>query len=515
MPGAITTVHQHLDRRAVEAPDDEFVFSIGQGRGITFGAFDRASRQLAGFLAEEGVTPADRVSLFAANTVESTIAYLGVQRHGAAVNPINVRQDPMQVAAILGDVGPRVVIFAEADRELAERSTAAAPDALWVGYTDLDDPSAAPGSLFDRTSTVAPDAWAGPPDHDGPAIIAHTSGSTGVPKGVVHSRSSLHHSTEASVELVAMTADDRLLEFRDLSWLSPQVLTIAATVATGATAVLAPTFSRGQFFDWLEGHEITVAVGVPSVINMLLEEADGAPVPPGRFPHLRFMTSSTAPLTVERHERFEAHYGIEILQLMGMSEAGWIAGNRPGRRKVGTVGPAAPHQRVRVVDEQGEPVPAGVEGEIVVGGAQVAMGYLREGEIVPIDDRDVLPTGDLGRLDDDGYLTVTGRKKDLINRGGVNISPKEVADALLTHPAVVEAAVVGVPDPIYGEEVAAFVVLAGAAEADELVEHCRARVSPYKLPRTVDELDRLPTTDRGKLDHGALVDSWQAAHAQG
>jgi len=510
------SVHDHLRQRAEEHADRTFLVSIGQGSSITFGEFGELTDRFARLLEQYDLGPDDRVSILAENSIESVVAYFGVQRHGSVVNPVNIRVNEASVEQILGDVAPALVVYAAADRELAERVRRAAPAARWVEYGALDDPDAPDGSLF-RLLAALPEGSSVRPVDDlaAPAIIAHTSGTSATPKGVIHSRGSLHSSTEASIELVAMTDADRLLEFRDISWLSPQVLTLAATVATGATAVLAPTFSRSQFFEWLAAHRITVAVGVPSVINMLLEQAGDDPVDASTFPDLRFMTSSTAPLSVERHREFEAAYGIEILQYMGMSEAGWIAGNRPGHRKIGTVGPAAPFQHLRIRDTEGHEVGPGVEGEIIVGGAQLAIGYLLDGDIVPLDDRDALATGDLGKLDEDGYLTVTGRLKDIIIRGGVNIAPLEITTVLHRHPAVAEAAAVGVPDPIYGEAIAAFVELRSTASVDDLMDHCRQQLSAYKVPATIHIVDALARTERGKVDTAALRDLWQGLAGDG
>lgn len=500
----ITTVHDHLTARAAQHGERRFLHSLGQDRAVSYAELDRATNRLCWHLDELGVGPDDRVSVLAENTLESVLAYLGVQRHGAVVNPVNTSVNAANAPQILREVRPRVVI-ARRSLEIDEEVRQAAGTATWIEYDDLDS-AAAGGSAADRWLPGLPDhAWRGPAgDGSAPAIISHTSGTSAAPKGVVHSRSSLHHSTVASVELVGMTDADRVLEFRDISWLSAQVLTLAASVATGASVFLAPSFSRSQFLPWLTDHEITVAVGVPSAINMLLAEVDDGPALGLDLPALRFMTSSTAPLPVDRQREFEAHFGIEILQFMGMSEAGWIAGNRPGHRKVGTVGPAGPYQHVRTVDPDGREVPAGTEGEIVVGGEQLALGYLLGGEVVPLDDRDRFPTGDLGMLDEDGYLTVTGRKKDLIIRGGVNIAPLEVSAAVASHPAVDEAATIGVPDPIYGEEIASFVTLRAPVSEEELIDHARSRLSDFKAPRSITTVDALPVNSRGKLDPEAL-----------
>ena len=203
-------------------------------------------------------------------------------------------------------------------------------------------------------------------------------------------------------------------------------------------------------------------------------------------------------------------YGLTLLTWYGMSETGWICGNRHYKKKMGTVGPPAPHQELKIVDGAGVEVAAGVEGEITVGGPQMAIGYvLDDGSIEPILGKR-MKTGDLGVLDEDGFVRVTGRTKDLVIRGGVNIAPLEIDEVLIRHPGIAEAAAVGVPDKIYGEEVVAYVVLRAGATlgADDILRHCAAALPAFKTPKRIVLSEELPKTERGKLDRKALVEWW-------
>ena len=203
---------------------------------------------------------------------------------------------------------------------------------------------------------------------------------------------------------------------------------------------------------------------MPTVLNMLLNKPLGYTAKD--VPSLRLMSCSAAPLPAQQWLAFEAMYGIKLLQLYGMSEAGWMCGNRIYKNRVGTVGPPALHQELAIVDAAGKPCPPGVEGEFTAGGPQTSVGYLRDdGTIEPIRPNRI-KTGDLGVMDEDGFVRLTGRAKDLIIRGGVNIAPAEIDEVLLKHPGILEAAAVGVPDPIYGEEVVAYVVLRPRRRAD-------------------------------------------------
>jgi acyl-CoA synthetase (AMP-forming)/AMP-acid ligase II len=203
-------------------------------------------------------------------------------------------------------------------------------------------------------------------------------------------------------------------------------------------------------------------------------------------------------------------YGIRLLQLYGMSEAGWICGNTHYKRRMGTVGPPAVHQEFAIVDSAGGPCPPNVEGEVTVGGPQVSIGLLQDdGTIAPVRGRR-FKSGDLAIMDDDGFVRITGRTKDLIIRGGMNISPVEVDAVLLAHPALADAASVGVPDPIYGEEVVAFGVLRPNANHDEasILEDCAQKLPLPKRPKRIFLIPELPKSDRGKVLRDKLREEW-------
>jgi acyl-coenzyme A synthetase/AMP-(fatty) acid ligase len=246
---------------------------------------------------------------------------------------------------------------------------------------------------------------------------------------------------------------------------------------------------------------------VPTVLNIMLNKPLGFTAKD--IPTLRLMSCSTAPLTAQQWTQFENMFGVTLLQLYGMSETGWVCGNRHYAKKMGTVGLPALHQELRIVDGAGNECPPGVEGEITVGGPQMAIGYLLDdGSIDPILGRRI-KTGDLGIKDDDGFIRVTGRSKDLIIRGGVNIAPLEIDEVMLKHPAVVEAAAVGVPDNIYGEEVVCYVVANDQTLTEAmLVTHAEKFLPPVKTPKRMIIVAELPKSDRGKVLRDKLRDDW-------
>jgi acyl-coenzyme A synthetase/AMP-(fatty) acid ligase len=276
---------------------------------------------------------------------------------------------------------------------------------------------------------------------------------------------------------------------------------------TGATLVLARKFSQARFFDWLRDYGVTVAVGIPTVINMLLARPVAATK--ADLPKLRFMTSSTAPLSVDRHLEFEKTYGITIVQLAGGTETGFMCGNHPRERKLGSIGRPTLNMRVRILDDAGQEVEPGEEGEMAVSGRQLASAYWHGPDtLAPISQE--FRNGDLARRDEDGYVYITGRRKDIIIKGGVNIASLEITNCLLEHPAVADAATLGVKDEIYGEVPVGVVALRPGRSADEraLLEHCREKLVAFKVPAGVMVAPAIPKNANGKVDREALAALW-------
>ena len=343
-------------------------------------------------------------------------------------------------------------------------------------------------------------------------MLSFTSGTSAAPKGVMHRFGNYFWIADQTIDMWKLTDADRMLEFRSLSWASSHMLCLVPALRTGATILLANRFSRSRFFGWLRDFDPTMVIGVSTVINMLLEH-DPSPDDIAATRRLRFMSSSTAPLMVEQHKRFEDTYGIELVQLYGMSEGGIVASNHVGERRIGSVGPSGLYQNLRIVGADGETLDTGAVGEIELGGAQPAGGYLHaDGTFEPIGR---LKTGDLGYLDADGFLMITGRAKDVIIRGGVNIAPLEIDNALSSHPDIREAATIGVPDRVYGERPVSFAALRQGtiATPEDILAHCATALAEFKMPSEVILLDEVPKNDRGKIDRGALSELWEKTYS--
>ena len=307
-----------------------------------------------------------------------------------------------------------------------------------------------------------------------------------------------------------ITADDRIYDFRSLNWASAQLLGALVPVCRGATLVLGEKFSASKFFQHVREHGVTVAAGNPTTINFLLNRAEAADR--GNLPTLRFITSSSAPLTAEEWRRFEERFGIAIAQAYGSSETGWIAATSGEQRRLGTVGRPFAYHDLAIVDSDGTRLAPGEIGRVEIGGlsAQHAYRYLADDGSTAVSSHGRIRTGDLGCLDADGYLHLTGREKELIIRGGVNISPVEIDGLLMQRAEIIDAATLGVPDAVYGEEVVSYVVARPGATVDtgELLRYCGTVLPSFKAPKRIVLRASLPKTERGKLDRKALVASW-------
>ncbi len=487
-----------LRAHAEATPDKAFLVSVDDGRSMTFGELWRLSNRLANFLADRGIGPGGRVAVLSQNSLEKFALYFAVLRTGATFCTIDVEVNAAHLREMLNRIEPELVLTS------GDFAIEWVGDRLSIGTVGADDGLF--GELARASETPVRPFEAAPDDF---AVISFTSGTSAAPKGVLHTFGNYFRIAEQSIAMWGLMPDDRILEYRSISWASAHMLSLHPCLVVGATILLAGRFSASRFFDWVRAYEPTISIGIPAVVNMLLERAGEATGDELRS--LRFMTCSTAPLMVESHRRFEETYGVKLVQIYGMSEGGVLAGNHHDDRRIGTVGRPGLYQNLLIVGPDGREVAQGEIGEVEIGGAQTAYGYLHPDRSIEKIRNTRLTTGDLGYLDDDGFLHLTGRAKDIINRGGVNISPLEIDDVLARHAAVAEAATIGVPDAILGEAIVSYVVVADGGELleDTLHAHCAASLPAFKRPRQFVTIDALPRNDRGKTDRAALLALWR------
>jgi acyl-coenzyme A synthetase/AMP-(fatty) acid ligase len=345
-------------------------------------------------------------------------------------------------------------------------------------------------------------------------VILFTSGTSARPKGVVLNFREFLLNIDPLAAGWGISAADRLYDFRPFSWNSAQTLGGLTVVNRGATLVLAEKFSASRFFQHLRQHDVTVATGNPTTINILLNSEQTAHR--DSLPKLRFITSSSAPLLLEEWKRFEQKFGIPVAQGGGASEVSWIAAIPGEARRLGTLGKPLAYHDLAIVDADGRRLPPGEIGYVELGGLgeHHPFRYLGDDGAIKIHSRGRFRTGDLGRLDADGFLMLTGREKEQIIRGGAKISPVEIDSYLMARPDIIEAATVGVPDAIYGEEVVSYVVTRPGAGVDsaELLRYCASVLPAFKAPKQiVISNSSLPKTERGKLDRKALAERWKSS----
>ncbi len=490
--------------RAVErAPDKPWVIAADDGRTVTYGQLRESVGRFATFLQARGIGRNDRVALLANNSIEQLLCFFGVMAAGATICTIHVEMNRNQLGNIFERLKPQLIFYQDG-LGLDDLVDAAAAPHLRIGRAD----QAQPGTLFAEMARCAPSqpaVTAGPNDD---AVILFTSGTSARPKGVILNFREYLLNIGPLAEGFGITADDRLYDFRPFSWNSAQTLGALSVVNRGATLVLAGKFTASRFFQHLRDHAVTIAAGNPTTINILLNSEQSARR--DTLPKLRYVTSSSAPLLLEDWKRFEHKFGIPVAQGCGASEVSWIAAIPGEQRRLGKVGRPLRYHDLAIVDAEGRRLPAGEIGYVELGGlGDHAYRYLGEDGEAKIHSRGRFRTGDLGSLDADGFLTLAGREKELIIRGGAKISPLEIDSFLMQHADVIEAATVGVPDAIYGEEVVSYVVIrpGAAADAGELLRYC-ATLPAFKAPKQIVLSDALPKTERGKLDRKALAEKW-------
>ena len=470
-------------------------FDKGQ---YSYKALDSATARLAGLLRAHGVRPGDRVGLMMPNVPEFAIVYYGALRAGAVVVPLNVQFRRGEVAYHLGDSGARLLFAWASCGEAGPGATDAGAGCVLLGSGDLDWLTA------DATPVDTPCER----DRDDTAVILYTSGTTGRPKGAELTHANLGRNAEIAQRLFGLDEDSVFLGVLPLFHSFGQTCALNATILAGATLTLLPRFDPGAVLRVIADDHVTVFAGVPTMYGALLNHAE-------RSRHdlssVRVCVSGGAALPVELLRSFEATFECIIMEGYGLSETSPIASfnhaNRP--RKPGSIGTPIEGVEMRVVDERGAPLPVGEVGEIVIRGHNVMKGYYRRPDATAeaITPDGWFHTGDLARVDDDGYFFIVDRKKDLIIRGGYNVYPREIEEVLYQHPAVREAAVVGIPRDLLGEEVGAAVVVAPGSETspEELRDFVKSQVAAYKYPRHVWFVDELPKTATGKILKRAIA----------
>lgn len=463
----------------------------------------RQMSRVGGALASHSIGAGERVAIVLDNGPEMATAFLGVAAHASAA-PLNPAYRAEEFAFYLDDLGAKGVILAEG-KDSPIRAVAADRG---LPLLELRVPEGAPAGEFELPG-MADGAMAQPLGADAEALVLHTSGTTSRPKVVPLLQRNLLASARHIGTTLALGPDDRCLNIMPLFHIHGLIAGVLASLLSGGSVFCTPGFNALKFMGWLEGAGATWYTAVPTMHQAVLGRAARQP-DAARAAGLRFVRSSSSSLPPQVMLALEETFGCPVIESYGMTEASHQMTSNllpPGQRKAGTVGvPAGPE--VRVVDEAWQSVASGEVGEVTISGPNVTPGYEANPKANQEAFRDGwFRTGDQGFFDADGFLTITGRLKEIINRGGEKISPREVDEVLLDHPAVGQAVTFALPHPKLGEEVAVAVVLKEGEQPDELAlrSFAAARLADFKVPRRWVFLDEIPKGPTGKLQRIGLA----------
>jgi acyl-CoA synthetase (AMP-forming)/AMP-acid ligase II len=489
------------DLFAAADPNHPAVVLPEDGATTTYRTLAGQVEALAATLGRSGLQPGDTVSIVLPNGLEYLATFLAVTRARLVAAPLNPAYKADEFRFYLEDAAARLVLTVPGPHPVRE-AAAALGLPTWAAACDGSGRLRFDGEGLPSAAGPIPEA----PRPDDTALFLHTSGTTSRPKGVPLTHGNLTASLRNIAAHYRLTPDDRTLVVMPLFHVHGLLGATLSTFLSGGTAIVPPRFSAGSFWPAVQAHRATWYSAVPTIHQVLLarNESDRAP-----FRFIRSCSSALAPATLAQlEERFRA----PVLEAYGMTEAAHQMSSNPlppAAHKPGTVGHGSGVE-VGIMDEAGNLLPAGTQGEVVVRGPNVTRGYLNNPEAnASAFSNGWFRTGDRGVLDSDGYLTLIGRIKELINRGGEKISPLEVDAALLAHPAVAEAASFAAPDPKYGEEVHAAVVLRGDATAAELQAHCGTRLADFKVPKVIHLVKALPKGPTGKVQRRFMATAFR------
>jgi len=476
-----------LAQRAAGAPDKIFLFSEADKRQFTYKEFVEAVGRAAGMLAAHGVGKGDVVSLLLPNSVEYVIAYFACWQLGALAGPVNGHLKAQEIDYVVSNSRSKLMLVNSEFLSKVESGH--------VPVVAFDDEREASHG-FDGQSTDNI-------TRDDEAIIIYTSGTTGKPKGCLLTHGNVIANARQISQWLGFNEKDRLLTMMPLFHMNAVSVTTMSALYAGGSTVVSQKFTASRFWNVISDYQITSFGSVATMLSMLLSAyPDG--VPAGlKTDQLRFAMCGSAPVPAEVLRRFEETFNCLVVEGYGLSESTCRSTFNPPdqRRRPGSCGLPIGNE-MRVVDDDDRDVPDGELGEIVLRGENILKGYFKNEAATTTAFRNGwFHTGDIGYRDADGFYYIVDRKSDMIIRGGENIYPREIDEVLYQHPQIAAAAVIGVPDELYGEDVAAVVVLKPEANISEqeVIDFCKARLADYKCPKTVRFVSDIPKGPTGKL----------------
>jgi len=482
-----------LQTRVLEHGEKTFLISEIDEREFSYNEFLQLVNRTAGMLASRGIEKGDVVSLLLPNSAEYIVAYFACWMLAAVAGPINSLLKSEEIEWTLANSESKLLLASSEFLPKLEGRTI--PEHI----------------VFDNVETVAGatnnEILAVEIDAGDDAVIIYTSGTTGKPKGCLLTHGNLVSNARQIVEWLGFGPDDRLLSVMPLFHMNAVSVTTMSALYAGGSTVVSPKFSASRFWGIIEKYKITSFGSVATMLSMLLatreQQAVGSDAERSRSASLRFAMCGSAPVPAEVLNRFEETFKCLVVEGYGLSESTCRSTFNPPtkERRPGSCGLPIGNE-MAVWDDANKPLGDGELGEIVLRGPNIFRGYFKNPEATAkAFEGGWFHTGDIGYRDADGFYFIADRKSDMIIRGGENIYPREIDDLLFTHPAIASAAVIGIPDELYGEEVEAFVVLREGQNASgtELIDFCRAHLADYKCPKRIHFLDDIPKGPTGKL----------------
>lgn len=496
-------LYTHFSRQ-ISAHADKELLCTGNGLSYSYSDIEQGSARFARYLAELGASPGDRISVQVEKSPECLCLYLACLRAGFVYHPLNLGYKKGELEYFLGNAEPAVVVCDPASVEVISiiADSVGAKHVLTLAADGT-------GTLSDGADNVSAEFKTIVRQADDLAALLYSSGTTGVPKGIMLTHANLLRNTEALVDAWGFTEDDRLLHALPIFHVHGLFVAIGCVLLSGASMRWLPAYNAETVMHFLP--ECTVLMGVPTYYTRLLtEESFTADIAAS----VRLFVSGSAPLLQETFTDFEARTGHRILERYGMTETNMNTSNPlSGERKAGTVGPPLPGVEVRITDDDNNIVNTGQIGNLQVRGPNVFIGYWKMPDKTAEDftDDGFFNTGDKGSVDEDGYVSIVGRVKDMVITGGLNVYPKEIELFIDDLDGVKESAVIGVPHADFGEGVVAVVVPSSASQLDEetIVSTCKDEMANFKVPKRVVFVDELPRNSMSKVQKNILRETYQ------
>ncbi|MHA1277898.1 MAG: class I adenylate-forming enzyme family protein [Candidatus Helarchaeota archaeon] len=496
------TIGQLVERQASTYADKVFLY--WEDLTITFSQLNRITNKLANMLYELGIRKGDTVSVYLPNMPEFVYFYLGIPKLGAIIGPVNALFKGREVQFVVNHSEAKILVTIPRFMDTVNEVRAQLPNLKHIIVIgDKVDGTLNYKELMAKASdTAVPTVMID--EKEDPAAILYTSGTTGFPKGVLQTHFNIKRNAEMLVKALKPRPDYRFMLILPLFHVNAQIVTVMTPLTIGASCILTPGFSAKTHWDLVAKYRASTFSAVPTILSILLQ----VPHENLDLSSLKFVICGAAPLPIEVMREFEDTFHCKVVEGYGLTEGTCASSVNPmpteteDRRKIGSIGIPLPDTEMKIVDDEGNEVPPGIKGEIIVKGDNVMKGYFKNPEAnASTLKKGWLYTGDVGYMTDDGFFYIVDRKKDMIIRGGENIYPREIEEVLYSFSGVSLAAVIGVHDDIYGEVPKAFVVMKEgfSATAADIIDYCKKNLADFKVPQFVEFREDLPKNPTGKI----------------